>query len=346
MIIKPNRKAVAPGGGGPVLISSFSVAPNSGTARADGTFSVGAGVYIGNRDLTVYQLGRYYDPAVSAGNRVVNVHDLDNNGVLLGSGTVLAATASNVDGMKRQAVTPFVLPAGRQISLSVLETGTEPWWELQARTLQSDFNDFMPGYNISVPGNAIDTASSSRLMMYSSPEMLYTVGGDPGGSASATYNGINTTIKGAWNGVYGIDGYDIPTVGQSLPSYVSGYAVITGATFDFGAGGGAERLDNPGGVGSTRPIYYTGPGTTPVAISMNVSGNRQLHCYVTDYVGGTGFRTVRIYDAATRKLLAVGPSGQDCTGGVWMNFTVSGAITIETNVLIGGQRYLSAIMFN
>lgn len=172
MIIKPNRKAVAPAGGGG-YISSFAVAPVESGMR-NGFYGVGFRFKVSSA-RTIHQFGRFYAASNTENH---NIHIWDDANSLLASGTILAASPSDSDGIKKVTLgTPYALGSGTFYRISSQESASDIWKDLWSPSLEAGFIYADYGYSdfLDVDGPLVNFGGSNTGLIYSSPAMYFTI---------------------------------------------------------------------------------------------------------------------------------------------------------------------------
>lgn len=147
-------------------VSWFGVAPDESSMVTFANWSMGC-VFTTSAPVTITQLGRFYAAANVQDHRI---NLWDNAGALLLSATVLAASASDADGVKWADVTPYALAAGTY-RLAATEDSDSLKNEWTA-TLVAPFSDlFTAFYN---DADVFPTYVGTAGKMYSAPAIKFT----------------------------------------------------------------------------------------------------------------------------------------------------------------------------
>jgi len=168
----------------------------------------------------------------------------------------------------------------------------------------------------------------------------------PPPTSTATFVKTDTTTKGTWKGVYGIDGYNVigDTSGPN-PVYPA-YAAVTPGAHTSGIWSATStdlKCLQKVATGSTdrmAGLWYQ----TSWSTSVNVTGTHQLALYFLDYPNAGYAETVTIKDAATGIVLDT-RSVSSFQGGVYEVWTVSGNVTVTLTSTAGHWAVLSGLFF-
>ena len=153
--------------------------------------------------------------------------------------------------------------------------------------------------------------------------------------ASASFAGNDYTTKGAWTGVRGSEGYVIPGLSRSLPSYLTFSANGT-APLSFGATSDPRALQVPGWPQSRWSSRWDGPG--PMSFDFNFSDGvtHRLSMYLLDSDRVGAAMLVRLTDAGSGKVLAQQPvSGLE--EGRYLSWDVKGPVRVWVSSIGTGQ---------
>ena len=168
----------------------------------------------------------------------------------------------------------------------------------------------------------------------------------PTPTSTAAFVTTDTTTKGSWKGVYGVDGYNVigDTSGTN-PSYPA-YATVTPAAHSSGVWASTStdvKCLQKVAAGSTdrmAGLWYQ----TSWSVNVNVTGTHKLALYFLDYPNAGYAETVTIKDAATGTVLDT-RSVSSFQGGVYEVWNVSGNVTVTLTSTAGHWAPLSGIFF-
>lgn len=163
------------------------------------------------------------------------------------------------------------------------------------------------------------------------------------GTAAATFSKIDRTTQGAWQGVYGNEGYNVLSHAVSYPAYVSptpsGHLAHTWAasTFDVRA------LQQVSGSQRVAGVWYTaGSMTVDLPITDGKTHELAVYCLDWDNVGRS--QTLEILNLAgavldTRTVSAF-------SSGAWVVWQVSGHVRLRVTRVAGMNAVVSGLFFN
>ncbi len=167
----------------------------------------------------------------------------------------------------------------------------------------------------------------------------------PPQASSATFLKTDTTTQGNWIGTYGAQGYDVIGDTPSLPSYAtisasgeSKWVWSTSTTV-------RQALQNPGGSGRIEASWYS---TTSFTVNLNLTDGQEhdIELYVLDLQSSPSrVEQIQISDAATGTVLST-ETVSSFTGGVYLNWKVSGDVVITITRESGVNAVLSGIFID
>jgi hypothetical protein len=176
---------------------------------------------------------------------------------------------------------------------------------------------------ITITATAADGLASNTATVNLTPTVT-------GGSSTAVFVApIDTTMEGSWIGVHGGDGYEIPNVGASLPSYATfavqnatGYTWVSSTT-------DVRAVELPGGAGRTASTWFN-----PVSFSINVTitdgGTHQVALYALDWDNLGRNETIVATDAISGATLD-SRTISSFSNGEYLMWNISGSVNFTIN---------------
>lgn len=162
-------------------------------------------------------------------------------------------------------------------------------------------------------------------------------------AASASFVGLDTTIRGSWQAKYGADGYVIPNLTQSIPSYAT-FAPQNAMLYTWNpvtVDGRAVKMPNSGaGIAST---FYS----SSFALDINaVDGNaHQIAVYVLDWdSNGARSETMQVIDANTNAVLDT-EKVANFANGTYVIWNVTGHVRIAVSCTGGANAVIAGVFF-
>lgn len=156
-----------------------------------------------------------------------------------------------------------------------------------------------------------------------------------------TFVASNAMVQGSWLGVYGGDGYVLPGIGGSLPSYAT---VTPAAKSDYvwaASASDTRAVQSPDGATRKAACWYS---PTSFDVSVDVGPNPvRVALYFVDWDATNRSQRVDVLDASGTILDTRTVSGFH--GGIWLVYTVTGAVRFKFTRLAGQNAVLSAICF-
>ena len=159
-------------------------------------------------------------------------------------------------------------------------------------------------------------------------------------TATATFVKEDTTTQGNWIGGYGSQGYDIVSGPTSLPSY----AVLTtsgASTYTWSNRSKPSVLQLPGSSNRVAAVWYS---ATNFSISLNLTDGQThyIALYACDYDNLVCLEQIEITNAATGAILEK-KSISSFSGGVYLQWRVSGSVVITITKLVGPNAVVNGV---
>ena len=153
----------------------------------------------------------------------------------------------------------------------------------------------------------------------------------PGGSAVVASASEDTKTQGAWQGVYGSDGYSLASVNtQSIPAYAT-FSTVNQAGWTWASSTSDVRaLQNPGTSSNIAATWYNAIG---FYFDVNMGANSHpFALYAIDWDGQGRSETIQIIDANTSALL-YSQTLTNFVNGVYLSWNITGHVhvTVTTN---------------
>jgi hypothetical protein len=166
----------------------------------------------------------------------------------------------------------------------------------------------------------------------------------PATTTTVSFLGSNATTKGNWIGVYGTQGYNVI---DSKPSYPS-YATVTPSgplTYTWAASTTDPRaLQNPGGTGRTAAAWYSSSSFT-IDVNLTDGQAHDITLYAVDWDEDYRSEQIQIINTVTGTVLDT-ETISSFRGGVYLEWAVSGNVTIKVTRLAGPNAVLSGLFFD
>jgi fibronectin type 3 domain-containing protein len=162
-------------------------------------------------------------------------------------------------------------------------------------------------------------------------------------TSTASYVGSDGTTKGSWVGVYGKDGYGIPQLNSSFPSYAQVSMKDANAWTWHTISGDVRALGYPTGSNRLATTWYN---TNKFEFNVNITDGKthKVSLYMYDFENVRA-QTIKILDAATGTVLDT----KEVTGfynGGYMTWNVSGKVTIQVINNGGRNAVVEGIFFD
>jgi len=163
-------------------------------------------------------------------------------------------------------------------------------------------------------------------------------------AASATLIATDTTTEGNWIGTYGNQGYDVVGSSTSIPAYAT--VTPTGqSTLTWAASTTDPRaLQNAGGIGRVAAAW---DASTSFSVAVNLTDGQahNLTLYAVDWDNAGRSEQIQITDAATGAVLDT-QTVSSFSGGVYVEWKVSGSVVIQVTGLAGSSAVLSGLFLD
>ena len=219
--------------------------------------------------------------------------------------------------------------------------------------------DLGPGSALSGSGNSASSTLTTSILTAGSHSIsaVYTPTGNFAGSsgsltqtvnapsATATFDGKDSTTEGSWIGVYGSQGYNIINSGVSYPSYAT--VTPAGNTSDTWAASTSVTQalqDAPPGTSRIAACWYSSNSFT-VDVDLTDGQSHNLELYLLDYDSTARSEQIVFTDANTHAVLST-QSVSSFHAGVYMNYTISGNVLITFTKTGGANAVLSGLFFD
>ncbi len=162
-------------------------------------------------------------------------------------------------------------------------------------------------------------------------------GGSSGPSATATFLTTDSTTKGNWQSLYGVDGHSIPGVSQTIPTYATFSVPNSNPYYTW-----ATNTSDPRALASSATCWWNPSG---FSIDLTVSGTHQISLYAVDWDNLGRVETITVTDAGTGTILDT-RSLSNFSGGVYLLWNISGNVVITVTPTSGPNSVISGIFFD
>lgn len=149
------------------MLNSFLTAPPATGLRSD-VFTAGMTFSV-TKTIQVSALGRAYFSG-NTGDHVIRLWISTNTSTPLVTATILAATASDAQGIKYVSISPITLTTGNTYAIAIDETNGDTWKDEWIPSLSADFNFPFTAYTESIGAYP---SSNSGGGMYSSTALQF-----------------------------------------------------------------------------------------------------------------------------------------------------------------------------
>ena len=242
-----------------------------------------------------------------------------------GGGAAIAATAISMQA--NGTTDPFGNAQGFVITYEITPPGGA-WSSSDNGTYQVSLGG-TPVTDLS--GNAVATGTMGTFSVNIS-------------STTAIFLGKDTTTQGSWIATYGFQGYDVIGNSSSLPSYASvmpqGQSNYTWTTTSTNP----AALQNASGPYRTAAVWFS---TTTFSIGVNLTDGQahDLEVYADDYDNKGRSEQVQVVSAATGAVLDT-ETISSFTGGVYLDWEVTGNVIIEVSRLAGLNAVINGVFLD
>ena len=164
---------------------------------------------------------------------------------------------------------------------------------------------------------------------------------NPGG---ATFINVDTTTRGTWKGVYGVDGYNVVNDTVNYPGYAQVTVSDPGSYTWAGSTADVRALQRA--VGSDR-IAATWHTSSSFDIDVNISDGQthQFALYCLDWDTTSRVQTIEVFDAATHALLD-SRSVSSFNNGQYVVWNISGHVKFRVTRTAGLNAVVSGVFFH
>jgi uncharacterized delta-60 repeat protein len=187
------------------------------------------------------------------------------------------------------------------------------------------------------------TTSGSSIYSNESGATTSTGSTGGGGTATAAYVGSDTSTRGTWRGVYGLDGYGIFEDGAAWPSYVGVTGINTsGWIWEYSTTD--TRAPQKASASNDRiaACLYASAGFS-LDLNFTDTVKHRTSVYFLDWDSSGRSETVQVTDANTGAILNT-QTVSGFSGGVYLTWDLSGHIKINITPN-AGNAVASAIFF-
>jgi hypothetical protein len=162
--------------------------------------------------------------------------------------------------------------------------------------------------------------------------------------ASAAFVMLDSHTQGNWVGTYGSQGYDLVNDAASLPAYAT--VTTSGATaYTWNSDTNAvQALTNPSDSLGLAAAWYSDT-TFTVDVNLTDGQTHDLTLYAVDFASQNLNEQIQIVNATTGAVLDT-KTLWSFTGGVYLQWAVSGNILIEVTKISGLDAVLSGLFFD
>jgi hypothetical protein len=166
-----------------------------------------------------------------------------------------------------------------------------------------------------------------------------------GGTAAATYTGLDTATQGTWTGHYGIDGYAIANDVTQAPPYAA--MSLTGDVLHTWAASTADPRALQTSSGSSTRIASTYYSLTSFTINLNLTdGNtHRIALYLLDWDSSARTETISIVDATSHAVLDT-ETYSSFHNGEYAAWNIKGHVLIQVTKTGGVNAVVSGVFFD
>jgi hypothetical protein len=161
---------------------------------------------------------------------------------------------------------------------------------------------------------------------------------------SATFVRMDASTQGNWPSEYGVDGYFLPTLPASQPSYVASFSPQNVSTWTWTSGTSDPRaLQTPGGGPAGATTWYN---TQSFSFDITLASGQahQIALYTVDWDSQGRSETVQIVDGDTNLALD-SRSISNFINGTYLIWNISGHVKINVTATAGPNGVISGVFF-
>jgi hypothetical protein len=168
-------------------------------------------------------------------------------------------------------------------------------------------------------------------------------------SNAATFTGTDTATQGNWEGVYGLDGYDIPdAISNVAPAYVTFTPESQENYLWTGSGTAIQDLEVPGYPTGAREAscWYASDGSSySLDVDITDANPHAFELYALDWDSKGRAETIQIADAVTGAVLDT-RSVSNFAQGIYYKWILSGHVMITVTATAGPNGVISGAFFD
>jgi fibronectin type 3 domain-containing protein len=324
---------------------------NNGRAETITVTDPATNTVLDSRSASSFANGVYYVWNVAGHVRITFTRSAGANAVISGiffGGAAPTITPGAPSGLS-------AIAARQQVSLSWNATGIATSYNIYRGTTSN--GESGTPIRTGVTGSTFtDTGLSSGTTYYYKVTAVDAIGesGASNEASAATASGFasfvktDTSTRGTWKSVYGLDGFDMvadPSANNPTnPSYAT--ASMSGnSTYTWASSTSSTSALQKAAVGSTDRIAACWYSTTSFSIDLNVTGGaHQVGLYLLDWDHNGRVETITITDAATNTVLDSRSAG-NFANGVYDIWNISGHVKITITKTSGSNAVTSGIFF-
>lgn len=163
-------------------------------------------------------------------------------------------------------------------------------------------------------------------------------------SPGATYAATDSSTSGNWRGVFGRDGFNIPTSGSSMPGYAT-MNVVGGAPYQWSDWNTEARaLQNAANNGRVASAWFA-DSTFSVDFNFIDGQTHKLSLYFCDWDRSNRSQLVEVLNAATGAVLDT-RTVSNFQSGIYLSWNVKGSIRVRVTKLGGNNVVLNGVFFD
>ena len=163
-------------------------------------------------------------------------------------------------------------------------------------------------------------------------------------SATAVYDGLDTSTQGNWSSKYGAAGYSLANSVQSLPANVVFTVLGTNGTWTWATDVSDSRaLLVPGG-GNIAACWYKNHESFELDVNFTDAQTHQISVYAVDWDAQGRTESVAILDGTSGNVLNT-EEVSNFSNGVYLTWTVTGHVTVNVTSNGGPNAVISGMFF-